>query len=108
MISNRIKEALKATWGDKAATLHCYAEVKIIDPLSSWACYIFSMSDDEKIVQCLVHTDGIGAQILTIDFCDLFLMYNAHGENPVIDGEYRKTRVIELLKRYRDDTRRDC
>jgi hypothetical protein len=101
VIPKHVKEALKATWGDKASTLQCYAEVKIIDPLSSWACYIFAMSEDEKEVQCLVYTHGIGAQILTLDFCDLFLMYNAHGENPVIDTEYRRTLVTELLKRFK-------
>lgn len=104
MLSNNLKERLKQNWGEKAETLNCYAEVKLIDPLSSWACYIFGMDNDERLINCLLYTDAMGVEIYTHYIADIYGMYNEEGESPVIDTEYRRTRVNELLRRLRYDT----
>lgn len=104
MLSQRIKQALKKNWGEKADTLNCFAEVKFIDPLSSWACYIFAMDENEEMITCLLYSDAIGVEIYTQCMYDIQSMYNEHGESPIIDKEFRRTRVTELLKRLRHDS----
>lgn len=104
MLNQQIKEVLKKNWGEKAETLNCYAEVKLIDSLSSWACYIFAMDKDEEVIQCLLYSDAIGPEIYTQCISDIYAMYNEEGEHPVIDTEYRRMRVTELLRRLRNDT----
>lgn len=104
MLSQKHKDALKKNWGEKADTQNCFAEVKLIDPLSSWKCYIFAMDQNEEMVQCLLHSDPWGLEISTLCISDIHQMYNEEGENPVIDKEYRRTRVNELVRRLRDDT----
>ena len=107
MLSHTIKQALKKNWGEKANTLNCFAEVKLIDPLSSWCCYIFAMDESEEVVHCLMYSDMIGVEIYTQCMYDIQAMYNEEGEHPIVDKEYRRTRVTELLKRLSNDTRRD-
>jgi hypothetical protein len=105
MLSQILKEKLKSNWGDKANALDCYAEVKLIDPLSSsWACYIFAMNEDEELIHCLLYSNAIGPEIYKQSISDIYAMYNEEGENPVIDTEYRRTRVTELIRRLRHDT----
>lgn len=104
MLSLRDKEALKKNWGERADTLNCYAEVKLIDPLSSWCCYIFAMDDSEEMIHCLLYSDAMGVEIYTQSMYDIQSMYNEEGEHPRIDKEYRRTRVTELLRRLRNDT----
>lgn len=104
MLSYAIKEKLKQNWGEKAETLNCYAEVKLIDPLSSWACYIFAMHKDEEIIHCLLYSDAIGVEIYTQCMQNIQSMYNEEGEHPIVDEEFRRTRVVDLLKRLRNDT----
>lgn len=99
MITQKTKEALKKNWGEKADTLNCYAEVKLIDPLSSWACYIFAMNETEELIHCLLYSAALGVEIYTQYIYDIYSMYNEHGENPTIDNEYRRTRVTEILRR---------
>ncbi len=102
-IHYKIKELLKKNWGEKATTLNCFAEVKLIDPISSWACYIFAMNESEEMIHCLLYSDAIGVEIYTQCMQDIQSMYNEEGENPIIDQEFRRTRVTELLKRLRND-----
>jgi hypothetical protein len=103
VLSLKVKEALKKNWGEKAKTLNCFVEVKLIDPLSSWACYIFAMDESEEVIDCVIYTDAFGAEIYTLCIIDVQQMYNEHGEHPVVDDEFRRTRVTELLKRLRHD-----
>ena len=98
-----IRQALKKNWGENASTLNCFAEVKFIDPLSSWACYIFAMSENEEMIHCLLYSDAIGVEIYTQCMHDIHSMYNEQGEHPIIDQEFRRTRVTELLRRLRHD-----
>ncbi len=104
MLDQKIKNKLKKNWGEKAETLNCYAEVKLIDPLSSWACYIFAMQEDEEVINCVIYSDACGAEIYTQCIKDIQKMYNEHGEHPIIDKEFRRTRVIELMKRLTHDS----
>ncbi len=107
MLNEALKDLLKSNWGEKADTLNCYAEVKLIDPLSSWACYIFAIDDTEQVAHCLIYSDCFGVEIYTQPLHDICTMYNEEGNNPIIDREYRRTRVTELLKRLRNDAGRD-
>ncbi|MFI0477752.1 MAG: hypothetical protein ACH349_01315 [Candidatus Rhabdochlamydia sp.] len=104
MLSQKTKEALKNNWGEKAETLNCYAEVKLIDPLSSWACYIFAMDDSEELIHCLLYSAALGVEIYTQCMYDICSMYNENGESPIIDNEYRRMRVTEILRRLSHDT----
>ena len=107
MLTNAIKKTLKSNWGEKADTLHCYAEVKLIDPLSSWTCYIFAMDKEEETIHCLLYTDAIGIEICTQPWNEIQIKYNEEGEHPQIDEEYRRITVVQLLKRLINDTRRN-
>lgn len=101
MLSQRVKEALKKNWGEKADALDCYAEVKLIDPLSSWACYIFAMDENEEMVQCLFYSNALGLEISKECISYIHSTYNEEGQNPVIDHEYRRMRVTEILRRWK-------
>lgn len=108
MLTVKIKEALKKNWKeDMNECLFGFAEVKLIDPLSSWACYIFAMDESEEMIHCLLYSDMIGVEIYTQCMKDIQSMYNEEGEHPRVDTEYRRTRVVELLKRLRNDTCRN-
>jgi hypothetical protein len=104
VLSNKLKQALKKNWGERASTLNCFAEVKLIDPLSSWACYIFAMDENEEVIHCLLYSDAIGVEIYTQCMHDIQSMYNEYGEHPIVDKEFRRTRVTELLKRLKYDS----
>jgi hypothetical protein len=104
LLSQSVKSRLKSNWGEKSAALDCYAEAKLIDPLSSWACYLFAMDNNEEMIECLLYSDSMGVEIHTESLEEIFQRYNEQGENPVIDTEYRRTRVVELLRRLRHDT----
>ncbi len=98
MITEKIKEALRKNWGDKANALSCYAELKFIDPISSWSCYIYAMNPEtEYEIKCLVYDRGI--EIVDWNWIDLFNAYNREGEYPVIDREFRRIRVDVLYKK---------
>lgn len=104
MLSQKLKDRLKANWGDKANALAVYAEVKLIDPLSSWSCYLFSMDENEEFVQGLFYSEAIGHEVEIMPWNDIQNMFNEHGNHPVIDTEYRPMRVTEILRRLRNDT----
>ncbi len=104
VLSHNLKQKLKKNWGEKATALDCYAEVKFIDPLSSWACYIFAMDESEELIHCLLYSDLMGVEIYTQCISDIHAMYNEEGENPMIDNEFRRTKVTELLRRLNNDT----
>ena len=104
IIAEKTKESLKRNWGDKANALDCYAEVKLIDPLSSWCCYIFGMDKNEELVHCLLYSDCNGPETHILNIMEIYSMYNEYGESPIIDEEFRKTKVNELIKRLHRNT----
>lgn len=103
MLSAYIKEKLKKNWGDKANALDCYAEVKLIDPLSSWACYIYAMDSEEQVIHCLIYSDLNGPQVYIIDIAHIYSMYNENGDHPILDEEFRRMKVNTLLRRLKYD-----
>lgn len=99
MLTNEIREKLKSNWGEKADSLNCFAEVKLIDPLSSWACYLFAMSPDEERLLVLFYNKNFGIELGEMHTYELSLMHNREGEPPEIDDEYRRMRVTEIIRR---------
>lgn len=100
MIPEKVREALKLNWGEKADSLNCYAEVKFIDTLTPWACYIFALNpQDEDEIACIVHGGYRHSDIYNWSMKDLILTYNRNGEYPVIDTEYRRMKASELFKK---------
>jgi len=97
MLNNKQKEKLKASWGEKASSMACMAEVRVYDPLSPWECYIYAMNpDDEDEICCLIK--GFFVEVAEWRLNELASCFNAHGEPPKIDYEYRPRRVSELFK----------
>lgn len=98
MISEKIKNILKHNWGERADAMDCYAEVKFTDNLSGWSCYIYAINPrDEDQIECILrgHSVEIGYWSLT----EIYSTYNAWGDPPKIDNEYRRTKVDQLYKR---------
>lgn len=106
-MEEKLKERLKANWGEKADALDCFAEVRFFDPLSSWCCYVYAMDQEEETICALLYTNAIGLENCSILLSDISSMHNEEGQSPMVDREFRRTRVSELIKRLRDDTRRD-
>ncbi len=94
-----LKERLKRNWGEKAEALDCYAEARYFDPLSSWCCYVFAMDSDEKQVYVLLYSNVLGAEVSIIDLEDLSYMYNELGQSPMLDTEFRRIHLSELIRR---------
>lgn len=101
MIPEKIKSLLKENWGDKASAMNCYAEIKFIDTLVTWACYVYAMDMDENEICCLIYSPSTGLTDVKSTYADLQAVYNQNGDNPVVDHEYRRTHVTELLKRWK-------
>jgi hypothetical protein len=101
MISEKIKQALLSNWGAKADAMDCYAEVKFIDPITHWACYIYAMNpDNDDDIACLVY-DDIANRVEVCDWSmnELLNTYNREGEYPQIDHGYIRMKASELLKK---------
>lgn len=105
-LSVHLRKRLKANWGESADSLNCFAEAKLYDPLSSWACYLLALDESELNVYCIIYTNTIGIEICTMLLQDLYNMYNREGEQPILDPEFRPLRAIELIRRLRNDPRR--
>jgi hypothetical protein len=105
VINQKIRETLKKNWGERADTLNCYAEVRLYDPLSSWCCYIFAMDEDEEEVKCLLYSDPMELEMYNGSLKDILSMYNEEGEHPIIDHEFRRIRLNNLIRRLKNDTR---
>lgn len=98
MLSHSQKEVLKANWGERATCMACFAEVKFIDELSGWSCYILAINpDNEDEIACIVK--GFDVELCTWSLKELYHSYNVEGESPCIDHEYRRVRASELFKR---------
>lgn len=98
MLKQATKNKLIKNWGEQADAMNCFTEVKFIDPLSNWACYIYALNpDNQDDIACLIHTDEV-------DICDwslkeLYSSYNSEGEHPEIDTEFRPVLTSYLFKK---------
>lgn len=91
---------LHSNWGPRADALDCYAEIKYIDPLSNWACYIYAINpEDDEEMSCLVHNEDSGINICDWSYTLMMRHFNKDGEFPIVDDEYRRMQVPALLKR---------
>ncbi len=97
MLSNQQKDKLKSSWGDKATSMSCMAEVRIYDPLSAWECYIYAMNpEDEDEISCIIN--GFTIEAIEWRLNELYERYNVEGEPVQLDQEYRPRRAAELFK----------
>ena len=98
MLNIKQQEKLKANWGEKASSMACMAEVRVYDPLSPWECYIYAMNpDDEDEICCIIK--GFFVEVCEWRLSELASHFNAHGEAPEVDKEYRPRRAAELFKK---------
>lgn len=97
MISHSQREKLKASWGDKASSMACMAEVRVYDPLSPWECYIYAMNpDNEDEICCIIK--GFFVEVCEWRLSEIASRFNANGEPVEVDHEYRPRRAAELFK----------
>jgi hypothetical protein len=93
-----MKDRLFKSWGERADTLNCHAELKYFDRLSPWACYIIAINPfNEDEIACIIN--GYDVEVCKWSFSELLSTFNAHGERPQIDPEFYRIRASELLKK---------
>lgn len=97
MLNPHQKQKLMKSWGEKADSMACLAEVRVFDPLSSWECYIYAINpDDEDEISCIIN--GFELEVSTWSMKSLEASFNEHGEHPIIDKEYRPRQAVDLFK----------
>lgn len=97
MITPKQKEKLKVSWGEKADSLSCNAEVRVYDPLSSWECYIYAINPlDEDEIACIIK--GFFVEVCDWRLSEIATHFNSAGEQPIIDYEYRPRLASEVFK----------
>lgn len=97
MLSHNQKEKLKASWGEKASSMACMAEVRVFDPLSPWECYIYALDpEDEDTICCIIK--GFFVEVCEWRLSEVASRFNANGEPVQVDTEYRPRRAAELFK----------
>mgnify|MGYP001564356948 CR=1 FL=1 len=90
-------EILKNNWGALADSLACNAELRVYDPLSRWECFVFAINpEDEDEMACIIN--GFDVEVCHWRFSELWARYNAHGEAPTIDREFRPRNAGEIYK----------
>lgn len=99
-IPEKAIEKLKANWGEKAESLAAIAELRVFDPLSTWECYIFAMNpQDEDEISCILH--GFTVEVCNWRLSELASHFNAEGESPIVDREYRPRKAETILRMLR-------
>jgi hypothetical protein len=97
VITIKQKEKLKASWGEKASSMACMAEVKVYDPLSPWACYIYALNpDDEDEICCIIK--GFVIEACEWRLSELARRFNCEGEGVQIDHSFRPQLASKLFK----------
>lgn len=97
MLTTEILNRLRNNWGDKADAMACFAEARMIDPDSSWACYILALNpfDDDEI-NCII--DGFTVEHTKWSLQALLSTFNSSGNYVIFDIAYRPRRAAELFK----------
>ncbi len=97
MLTNQTKKKLKANWL-LAESMDCNAEARVYDPGSPWECYIFAMNpEEENEIWCIIN--GFDVEITLYYINSLFEMFNAKGESPIIDEEFRPRHAGQIYKK---------
>lgn len=98
MLPENITRLLKDNWQDEITSLYGYCYVKFIDKYSDWSCYIYAINPrDEDEILCVLNVPYV--ECCKWSMRDLQHSYNECGEHPVIDHEFRRTPVQNVLKR---------
>ena len=100
MLSEQIKDKLKANWGDRAGALDCLAYVKVIgmeDGLN-WACFIYAMDPQDPDQIETITRDYQDREIMSWNINDLFALYNKQGSYVYVDKDYKPKNVKDILK----------
>ncbi len=93
---------LMKNWGEKANALQCKAYFRYYDPLSKWQCYIYAINpDDSGEIACII--DGFTVEVTTWRLSDMFNCFNAAGEGPLLDKEFRPRDCEQILKTLRGE-----
>jgi len=98
MIPESIKHRLMENWGDKANAMECYAEVKFIDTMSQWCCYVYALDPSDNDTICCI-SPGYGEQVHTMSLQDLCNTYDSYGEYVFMDTEYRRMKASDLYRK---------
>lgn len=105
MINASQREKLKASWGEKAESMQCYAEVRVFDLSSAWECYIYALNpEDDDEVRCIVKVSRHAeACAIPWHLKDILSLYTQSGEGVEVDKEYRPMRTAELFKKLNEE-----
>jgi hypothetical protein len=95
------RQKLLASWGERADSLAATAELRVYDPLSCWECFIYALNpDDQDEIACILH--GFTVETCNWRLSELASHFNANGEAPIVDKEYRSREANVILKMLRD------
>ncbi len=95
-------EKLKSSWGEKSDCLAATAELRVFDPLSCWECFIFALNpEDEDEIACILH--GFTVEVTTWRLSELASHFNAEGDSPIIDREFRPRKAETILRMLRGE-----
>lgn len=90
-------------------SIQCKAVVKLIDPLSSFECYILAQNPhNPDEIYCLINAFTLETGPFSLE--DVLGFYNHDGEGLVQDTEYRPRAYWEIYKKLRetkDDSGKD-
>ena len=98
MIPEPIKQRLYDNWGDKANAMECFAEVKFIDTISPWCCYIYALNPDDNDTICCISPYG-HEQVHEWSLKELVNSHDIHGEQVFMDTEYRRIKASTLCRK---------
>lgn len=102
MIPEKVRESLMKNWGPLADSMNCYAYAKYIDPLSSWACYVYALNpENQDDIACLVYNECV--EVCEWSLQELLATYNREGEYPEMDTEYRPRLALEIYKKLKGE-----
>ena len=97
-IKDDIKERLMSSWGSMAEAMECHCELKFIDPLTGWSCYIYAINPyNEDEIACIIHDKDVDVCLWSLQ--SLYNNYNRDGEYPIIDKEYRTQKTCDLYRK---------
>lgn len=99
MLTEEIKDSLKANWGDKANAMSCYTEAKFILGDDTWYCYVYAIDPiDGDTIACIL--PYVGA--IEWSLKELYNTYDPEGEYVKLDPEFRRAITSELYKKLRE------
>lgn len=97
LIPAKVFSKLAQSWGEKADALQCDCELRLFDPLSAWECFIFAVNpQDIDEFCCILH--GFSVEVTTWRFSELEQLFNASGEQPIIDAEFIPRKAETILR----------